>query len=53
MSDDKTLRKTSNDTTDKILEGLQLAYKKLVEHKRKTNGVLVIMKDGKITHLRP
>jgi hypothetical protein len=33
----------------KIIEGLELSYKRLVEYKRRNGQYLVVMKDGKIT----
>jgi hypothetical protein len=43
----------SNDTTLKILEGLEKAYKKLVEFKRYKNSPLVVAKDGVIIEIQP
>jgi len=37
----------------KILAGLDLAYKRLIEYKRAKNSVLVVMRDGKIVHVKP
>ena len=37
----------------KILAGLDLAYKRLIEYKRAKNSVLVVMRDGEIVHVRP
>jgi len=37
----------------KILEGLDLAYQKLVEKTRKNGGTLVVERDGKIVHIKP
>ena len=39
--------------TKKLLKGLDLSYQRLVENKRKNNGKLVIMKDGKIVKVKP
>jgi hypothetical protein len=36
---------------DKILRGLEIAYQKLLVFKKQKNSPLVIMKDGKITHV--
>jgi hypothetical protein len=43
----------SNDRVDKILSGLELAYKKLLEEKKTKNGELVILRDNKIVMVRP
>ncbi len=36
---------------NKIIEGSRLAVKKLIKERKKTNGELVIMVKGKITHI--
>ena len=36
---------------NKIIEGSRLAVKKLIQERKKTNGDLVIMVKGKITHV--
>ncbi|SEJ30484.1 hypothetical protein SAMN05216327_108168 [Dyadobacter sp. SG02] len=38
---------------DKLLPGLDKAYEKLIEFKKQKNSVLVVMRDGKITHIKP
>ncbi|MBO9615420.1 MAG: hypothetical protein J7619_22160 [Dyadobacter sp.] len=38
---------------DKLLAGLDKAYEKLIEFKKQKNSVLVVMRDGKITHIEP
>ena len=38
---------------DKILAGLKLAYERMIEDKRKNNGEIAIMKDGKIVVIKP
>lgn len=38
---------------DKVMLGLAKAYEKLLEEKRKNNGVLVVMREGKIVHVKP
>ena len=45
--------KENNEFRDKVLEGLDLSYQRLIEYKRKNNGELVIMKDGKIVKVKP
>ncbi len=42
---------TPNQT--KILEGMDKVYDKLIEFKKKMNSELVILKDNKITRIRP
>ncbi|MEI6523165.1 MAG: hypothetical protein ACOYNH_02235 [Bacteroidia bacterium] len=37
----------------KILDGMDKVYEKLIEHKRKINSDLVILKDGKIIRVKP
>jgi hypothetical protein len=38
---------------DKIIEGLKLAYENMVKFKKEKNSVIVVMRDGKIVHLKP
>ncbi len=38
---------------EKILAGLKLAYERMIEDKRKNNGEIAIMKDGKIVVIKP
>lgn len=38
---------------DKIIEGLKLSYKRLIEFKKQKNSVLVVMRGGKIVKLKP
>ena len=35
---------------DKIIQGLNLTYKRLIEFKKSKNSPLVVSKDGKIVH---
>ncbi|MHC5310620.1 hypothetical protein ACYSNM_11245 [Myroides sp. LJL116] len=37
----------------KILEGLDLAYKKMIKFKRETNGEIIILQDNKIVKVKP
>ena len=37
----------------RIIDGLSVVYKKLIEYKRKTNHDIVIIRDNKIIHLKP
>ena len=45
--------KENNEFRDKVLKGLDLSYQRLLENKRKTNGELVIVKNGKIIKVKP
>lgn len=48
-------RKTNrdvNDLTDKILKGIDLAYRRLVESKAKDNQDLVFSENGKVIHVK-
>ena len=38
---------------DKILVGLELVYKRLIEFKREKNTEIVVMRNNKIVKLRP
>lgn len=42
-----------NTIKEKILEGLDLSYKRLVKSKRERNSELVISENGKIIRLKP
>jgi hypothetical protein len=42
----------TNDLKKKILSGIELAFKKLVETKSKEDGELVFSKDGKIIKIK-
>ena len=44
-------KRTYNQT--KILEGMDKVYEKLIEFKRRMNSELVILKDDKITRVKP
>ncbi len=39
--------------TDKIMNGLEKVYEKLIEFKKQKNTELVIMKDNKIVRIKP
>jgi len=45
--------RTQTEETKKILIGLELAYKRLLEFKKQKNSELVIYKDGKIVRIKP
>jgi len=38
---------------DKIIKGLEKAYKKLIEYKKYKNSPLITLKDGKIIEIAP
>ena len=42
-----------DDIRDKVLEGLNKTYEKLLEMKRKNNSVLVVSENGKIKKIKP
>ena len=37
----------------KLQKGLEKAYQKMLEFKRRMNSVVVVMKDGKIVKIKP
>ncbi|RLD22185.1 MAG: hypothetical protein DRI69_01995 [Bacteroidetes bacterium] len=41
------------ETSDKIIEGLELAYKKLVIFKKQNNSPLIVSKNGEIIKIDP
>ena len=41
----------NNPIRDKILEGLELTHKRLLQFKKEKNSDLVISKDGEIVHI--
>ncbi|HET8829544.1 MAG TPA: hypothetical protein VFM79_09380 [Pelobium sp.] len=49
----KTTVEKQNELRDKIIAGLELTYKRLIEFKKQKNSVLVIMKDNKIVKVKP
>ena len=38
---------------DKILNGLEIAYARMLEFKRQKNSEVVVMREGKIVRIRP
>ncbi len=42
-----------NEFTNKIINGLEKVYEKLIEFKKQKNTELVIMKEDKIVRVRP
>lgn len=47
------MTKDNNPIREKIIKGLELTHKKLIQHKKSRNLELVISVNGKIIHLRP
>ena len=45
--------RTQTEETKKILKGLELAYKKLIEFKKQKNSELVDLRDNKIVRIKP
>ena len=41
------------DNSDKIIEGLEKAYQKLIEFKKYKKTPIIIYKDGKVVELQP
>lgn len=41
------------ETTKKIIAGLELAYQRMIEFKKSKNSKLVVVRDGKIVLLDP
>ncbi|SFJ76489.1 hypothetical protein [Myroides guanonis] len=44
---------TKEERRNKILKGLEVAYQKMIELKRKNNSEIVIVKEGKIVKIKP
>jgi hypothetical protein len=42
-----------DDTSERILKGLELAYKRLIEYKKAKNSVLIVVRNNKIVRLTP
>jgi hypothetical protein len=41
------------DNSDKIIEGLEKAYKKLIEFKKYKKTPIIVYKDGKVVEINP
>lgn len=41
------------DNSDKIIEGLERAYKKLIEFKKYKKTPIIVLKDGKVVEINP
>ncbi len=42
-----------SDRVKKILEGLEIAYEKMIEFKKQKNSEIVIIQNGKIVKIKP
>jgi hypothetical protein len=42
-----------SENTQKIIDGMDKVYEKLIEFKKKMNSELVVMKDDKIVRIKP
>ena len=49
----KAKKQAEKELIDKILFGLEKTYENLIEYKKQKNSPLVMMKDGKITRIKP
>lgn len=51
---ENTMKKESNiERRDKIVKGLEKAYEKMLEFKRKNNSKVVVMRENKIVKIKP
>ncbi|MDR0581880.1 MAG: hypothetical protein LBG31_02835 [Prevotellaceae bacterium] len=46
-------KKENEELIEKIMRGLDLTYKKLIESKKRNNEELVILKDNQIIKVKP
>ncbi len=46
-------KETNLERRNKILKGLELAYERMVEFKRKNNSEIVIIQENKIVKIKP
>jgi sulfur carrier protein ThiS len=42
-----------NETSEKIIRGLELTYKKMIEFKKSKNSPVVVSQNGKVVELDP
>lgn len=49
----KDKEKQQKELEDKILKGLKLTYKRLLQFKKEKNTELVVIREGKIVHIKP
>ena len=49
------MKKDNNSISEKekIVEGLKIAYQKLIKSKHESSGELIILKDNKIVKIKP
>jgi sulfur carrier protein ThiS len=47
------MNKLDMDNSDKIIEGLERAYKKLIEFKKYKKTPIIVSKDGKVVEIYP
>ncbi|HRH62741.1 MAG TPA: hypothetical protein PLI68_05380 [Bacteroidia bacterium] len=45
--------KLRSQNIERIIKGMDKVYQNLIEHKRKINGEIVIIKDNKIVRIKP
>jgi hypothetical protein len=48
-----TIQEIQNEEKLKILKGLEIVYKRLIEFKKAKNSELVVIRDGKIVRIKP
>ena len=47
------IKETKTEKRNKIVKGLEKAYEKMLEFKRKNNSEVVIMREDKIVKIKP
>lgn len=45
--------KKTTSKRQRVIEGMDKVYEKLIEFKKKKNSDLVVMKDGKVVRIKP
>lgn len=53
LNREMTPQEFHEDLKKKVIEGLKLAYENMVKFKKEKNSVIVVMREGKIVHLKP
>jgi len=46
-------KESDDEFLNRLIEGLHLAYQRMVEHKRKHNHKMVILRDGVVVTINP
>ena len=46
-------KESDDEFLNRLIEGLHLAYQRMVEHKRKHNHKMVILRDGEVVIINP